>query len=167
MKLHCLSSDNNFSLKFFDAIIIAGCSGMLWPSAFTWYWQKVKNNFSFWGKRALCSKKVCVVKFSQNGTLFLRDHFCHKSMMMMVFWPHLCNCLASFAKKYFWSNVLNWLVLIAEGGTYAKMIYVEKIINCYVFQSQLKKHKFSRNRKHHEKRFKKRLTWCFRIFDYF
>ena len=133
VKLHCLSSNNNFSLKFIDAFITSGCSGMLWPSAFTWYWHKNKNSFSFGGKRALCSKKVCVVKFSQKGTFFLSDHLCHKSMMMMVFWPHICNCLAcmaSLAKQLFWSNVLNRSLLIAEGGTYAKMIYVEKIINC-------------------------------------
>ena len=26
VKLHCLSSDNNFALKFFDAFILSGCS---------------------------------------------------------------------------------------------------------------------------------------------
>jgi len=146
---------------------MSGCSGMLRPSAFTWYWQKAKNSFSFWGKRALCSKKVCVVKFSQKGTFFLSDHFCHKSMMMMVFWPHIYNCLAymaSLAKKYFWSNVLNRSLLIAEGGTYAKIIYVEKIILCDVFQKWSKKFKFSRNRKHHEKRLKKTLVVMFSDF---
>ena len=34
--------------------------------------------------------------------------------------------MASLAKKYFWSNVFNQSLLIAEGGTYAKMICVEK-----------------------------------------
>ena len=79
-------------------------------------------------------------------------------MMMMVFWPHIYNCLAymaSLAKKYFWSNVLNRSLLIAEGGTYAKIRYVEKIILCDVFQKWSKKFKFSRNQKHHEKRLKK------------
>jgi len=146
---------------------MSGCFGMLRPSAFTWCWQKAKNSFSFWGKRALCSKKVCVVKFSQKGTFFLSDHFCHKSMMMMVFWPHICNCLAymaSLAKKYFWSNVLNRSLFIAEGGTYAKMIYVEKIILCDVFQKWSKKFKFSRNQKHHKKRLKKTLVVMFSDF---
>ena len=122
---------------------------MLRPSAFTWYWQKVKNCFSFWGKRALCSKKVFVVKFLQKRYFFLSDHFSHKSLMTMVFWQHICNCLAymaSLAKKYFGSNVLNQLLLIAERGTYAKMIYVEKIIIFYVFQRYSKKFKLSRNR---------------------
>ena len=88
-------------------------------------------------------------------------------MMMMVFWPHICNCLAymaSLAKKYFWSNVLNRSLFIAEGGTYAKMIYVEKIILCDVFQKWSKKFKFSRNRKHHEKRLKKTLVVMFSDF---
>ena len=68
-------------------------------------------------------------------------------MMMMVFWPHVYNCLAymaSLAKKYFWSNFLNRSLLITEGGTYVKMIYVEKIIHC--FQRRSKKFKLSRNR---------------------
>ena len=148
---------------------MSGCFGMLRPSAFTWYWQKAKNSFSFWGKRALCSKKVCVVKFSQKGTFFLSDHFCHKSMMMMVFWPHICNCLAymaSLAKKYFWSNVLNRSLFIAEGGTYAKIIYVEKIILCDVFQKWSKKLSFQETENITRSVWKKRLSWCFRIFDY-
>ena len=88
-------------------------------------------------------------------------------MMMMVFWLHIDNCLAymaSLAKKYFWSNVLNRSLFIAEGGTYAKMIYVEKIILCDVFQKWSKKFKFSRNRKHHEKRLKKTLVVMFSDF---
>ena len=40
--------------------------------------------------------------------------------------------MARLAKKYFSSNVLNWSILIAEVGTYGKMIYVEKIIHCLV-----------------------------------
>jgi hypothetical protein len=68
------------------------------PSAFICYWQKVKSSFSFGGKRALCFKKVCVLKFSHKGTFF------HKSMMMMIFFNHIYNCLAymaRLAKKYF------------------------------------------------------------------
>ena len=67
--------DNNFSLKFVDAFIMSGCSGMLRSSAFTWYWQKTTNYFSFGGKRALCFKKVCIVKFSQKGTIFFKWPF--------------------------------------------------------------------------------------------
>ena len=88
-------------------------------------------------------------------------------MMMMVFWLHIDNCLAYMAclsKKYFWSNVLNRLLLIAEGGTYAKIIYVEKIILCDVFQKWSKKFKVSRNRKHHKKRLKKTLVVMFSDF---
>ena len=88
-------------------------------------------------------------------------------MLMMVFWPHICNCLAymaSLAKKYFWSNVLNWSLLIAEGATYAKIIYVEIFFNCCVFQRWLKKLKLSRNWKHHKNRFKKTLVVMFSDF---
>ena len=53
---------------------------------------KKKYIFSFGGKRALCSKKVCIVKFSQKGTFF------HKSMMMMFFLPHIYNYLAYMAR---------------------------------------------------------------------
>ena len=98
---------------------------------------------------------------------FLKWPFCHKSMMMMVFWPHIYNCLAymaSLAKKYFWSNVLNRSLLIAEGGTYAKIWYVETIIPCYVFQKWSNKFKLSRNRKHHKKRLKKTLVVMFSDF---
>ena len=85
----------------------------------------------------------------------------------MVFWPHICNFLAymeSLAKKYFWSNVLNRSLLITEGGTYAKMIYVKKIIKCYVFQRWSKFLKLSRNQKHHEKRLRKTLIVMFSDF---
>ena len=46
--------------------------------------------------------------------------------------------MARLARKYFWSNDLNWSILIAEGGTYAKMIYDEKIIPCEVFKGDQK-----------------------------
>ena len=88
-------------------------------------------------------------------------------MMMMVFWPHIYNCLAymaSLAEEYFWSNVLNRSLLIAEGGTYAKTIYVEKTIPCYVFQKWSKKFMLSRNQKHHKKRLKKTLVVMFSDF---
>ena len=40
-------------------------------------------------REQICSKKVCIVKFSQKGTFFS-----HKSMMMVFFLPHIYNYLA-------------------------------------------------------------------------
>ena len=42
--------------------------------------------------------------------------------------------MKSLAKKYFGSNVFNQSPFIAEGRTYSKMINVEKIMACDVFQ---------------------------------
>ena len=68
--------------------------------------------------------------------------------------------MASLAKKYFWLNVHNLSLLIAEGGTYAKIKYDEKIL----IVGGDEKIKLSRNRNHHIQRFKKTIVVSFSDF---
>ena len=42
--------------------------------------------------------------------------------------------MATLAKKYFLTNVFNQLLLIAEGGTYAKNLYVETVFLVMFFK---------------------------------
>ena len=75
--------------------------------------------------------------------------------------------MASLAKKDFWSNVLNWLLLIAEGGRYAIMIYVEKIIIIIMFfKGDQKNSSYEETENITRSVLQKRSSWCFQIFDY-
>ena len=56
------------------------------------------------------------------------DHICWTNIYIYLAY------MASFATtKKLW-NTLNWLALIAEGGTYAEILYIEQIMPCDVFQ---------------------------------
>ena len=57
----------------------------------------------------------------QKDNIFFKKVF---EVLYVLVWSNMYNnlaCTGSIARNNFWSNILNWLLLITEGGTHAKI----------------------------------------------
>ena len=73
MKLHCLSSNNNFFLKFFNALIMSGCSGTLGPSDLTRYCKNHRKNCKTLIREHFIGYQGSTF-FNKNSSKFLSSH---------------------------------------------------------------------------------------------